>query len=53
MKLFVLLVRRLMAVCLLELAQPHELLSSRRVAAELDVPSAFYSLGVAGREQTE
>lgn len=51
--LFGLLVRRLIAVCLLKLAEPYKLLSSRGVAAELDVPSAFYSLGISGSEQTE
>lgn len=45
------LVRRLTAACLLKLAQPYKLPSSCNVAAER--PSAFYSLGILGREQTE
>lgn len=51
--LFGVLVRRLTAVCFLKLAQPYKLLSSRHVAAGRNIPSAFYSLGVSWREQTE
>lgn len=45
------LVGRLTAACLLKLAQPYKLPSSCNVAAER--PSAFYSLGILGREPTQ